>query len=180
VVARSGEPHVHTLWVAPEKDPEFSRARKADRVMTVQRGSGTTDFGTVGFEAGHAGEKQYLVFPKTLKRFAGARVVGIKFDLVTQPKAVPAKAEQIGRAPKRRRGKPPAGRSTGAMRARVIPFDRPKRDEEPSHTAPSPARPNAPARATDLHAEIRAAMKELKAGKSVAAYQRLERALKEK
>jgi hypothetical protein len=101
VVKRSGEPQVHTLWVAPEKDPELQRAEKANRVMTIHAShrGGKSDVGAVGFDpnADHGG--QFLIFPKSLKPFAGARVVGIKFDLVEQPKLSPAKVEKSFVAP---------------------------------------------------------------------------------
>jgi hypothetical protein len=88
VVERSGAPQVHTLWLSPEKDPELQRAEKTHRVMTIHpAGSGgKTDVGTVGFKSDEGSNAQFLIFPKSLKRFEGARVVGIKFDLVEQPK----------------------------------------------------------------------------------------------
>ena len=41
-----------------------------------------TDFGVVGFKASK--DARYLVFPKSLKRFANKRVVGIDWRLVRE------------------------------------------------------------------------------------------------
>lgn len=103
VVERSGKPHVHTLWIEPERDPEFKRARDAHRVMTVGRsGAEKTDTGVIGLDPARARTGQLLVFPKSLQSFAGARVIGIKFDLVEQPKGVAAPASIP--PPERRKG----------------------------------------------------------------------------
>jgi hypothetical protein len=104
VVERSGRPHVHTLWVPPAKDAEFKRARESHRLMTIQSGSisGKADAGFVGFDPAHPEGGQFLIFPKSLKRFEGARVVGIKFDLIEQPPLTAVKKVKRA-APSRRR-----------------------------------------------------------------------------
>lgn len=183
VVARGGKPRVHTLWLAPGKDPELARALKAHRVMTVRSPRGKTDVGEVGFdpEAARDGAPfQLLIFPQSLARFAGARVVGIKFDLVEQPKLVPATPS------------PPASR--GAIRVRKPGRgQRPRQPPQPASapTAPAAIRSHRPATpgpkaaarqpaATSPRAlahEVRAALEELEQGKSVAAYRRLQQAL---
>jgi hypothetical protein len=202
VVERSGEPHVHTLWLPPEKDPELKKAEKAGRVMTVERSAagGKTDVGFVGFNLGHGKIGEVLIFPKSLKRFAGARVIGIKFDLIAQPKFAPARAQKNAltvpasaqRAPAPPTSKPPAGagsRAPTAIVSDVIPFepDPPRIERGPdSRTGPvsgatkSPPRTSAhkhPPADIALIREIRAAMKDLKRGKSVAAYERLASAI---
>jgi hypothetical protein len=74
VVSRSGRPHVHTLWVAPEKDAELRRAQKDHRVMTVLSGNGgKADTGVVGFERSKSAAAQVLIFPQSLARFADRR-----------------------------------------------------------------------------------------------------------
>ncbi|MGA8656310.1 MAG: hypothetical protein WB586_09185 [Chthoniobacterales bacterium] len=67
----------------------------ANRVMTVHQDpvDKRTDFGVVGFQKGIPG--QILIFPRSLERFAGKRVVGVKYDLLESP-AVPRK-QQAGR-----------------------------------------------------------------------------------
>jgi hypothetical protein len=213
VVERSGEPHVHTLWLPPDKDPELKRAQQSDRVMTVERSpGGKAHVGFVGFDPAAAKSGQLLIFPKSLKRFDGARVVGIKFDLVAQPKLAPASALKVAMKPQnpRHSRKPPAPPArkpespsqpnghASSDRA-VIPFDdrsvdverreriEHARRETPPERPPTRKTPRLPTPKTRspspadpaLVREIRAAMKELERGKSVAAYQRLERAIAE-
>jgi hypothetical protein len=106
VVERSGEPQVHTLWLPPDKDPELQRAQKAHRVMTVEAGAsgGKADVGRVGFDPDSSRPAQFLIFPKSLKLFEDARVVGIKFDLVSQPKLAPVDPAKLARSTTGRRG----------------------------------------------------------------------------
>jgi hypothetical protein len=97
VVASCGAPGVHLTWVAPEQDPTLKAALKQNRVMTVHQNiRGTTrDYGTIGLlKTPHA---QLLVFPRSLKRFADRRVVGIDYSLLA---SVPEKAKGGGSLPK--------------------------------------------------------------------------------
>ncbi|HUR58445.1 MAG TPA: hypothetical protein VM029_12085 [Opitutaceae bacterium] len=151
VVRRSGKPHVHTLWLAPEKDPALVRARKADRVMTVAAGGGAgkTDAGFVGFEPGQHEGGQFLIFPQSLKPFAGARVVGIKFDLIDQPKLVVA-------TPEKKRAVPP----------------KPKEKEKPPLKIEPETYP-------ELQRELQHIIAELKAGRADAARRRLQRTIEQ-
>ena len=48
--------------------------------MTILKSESGTDFGLVGFKERKGAS--YLVFPKSLKRFADTRIVGINWDLV--------------------------------------------------------------------------------------------------
>ncbi len=48
--------------------------------MTIQRSESGSDFGCVGLIERKGA--RYLVFPKSLKRFADQRIVGIKWELV--------------------------------------------------------------------------------------------------
>jgi hypothetical protein len=107
VVEQSGRPEVYLLLTAPEKDAHFQQALSAHRLMTIQHAAGKTDFGTVGYDPKARGE--ILVFPRSLRSFADARIVGINYDLLDQelepekpepkpePKAKPApqKAAEI-------------------------------------------------------------------------------------
>ena len=115
VVERSGKPHVHTLWVAPEKDAELKRALGSHRVMAVEPSGATnkTDLGVVGFNPHEHKGAQILIFPKSLKPFEGARVVGVKFDLVDQPDVVAATGDEDRSVMKKRAGKakPPKARA---------------------------------------------------------------------
>ncbi len=48
--------------------------------MTILKSEGGTDFGIVGFKQRKGAT--YFVFPKSLKRFADKRIVGIDWTLV--------------------------------------------------------------------------------------------------
>ena len=95
IVETAGKPSVHLLWMEPAKDRVLQKAMNANRVMTVHQDpvDKRTDFGVVGFQKGIPG--QILIFPRSLERFAGKRVVGVKYDLLESP-AVPRK-QQAGR-----------------------------------------------------------------------------------
>lgn len=80
VVDRCGTPEVYTLWQKPAADRHFQSLLKNDRVMTVRTGGETADFGEVGYHASKTAT--YLAFPKSLRRFEGKRIIGIKWDLL--------------------------------------------------------------------------------------------------
>ena len=80
VVAHSGKPGVYTLWQKPSADRHLQSLIKNNRIMTVEKTDSGTAFGFVGFKE-HKGAS-YLAFPKSLKRFADKRIVGINWDLV--------------------------------------------------------------------------------------------------
>ncbi len=79
VVAKCGEPQTYTVWRKRADDPQLKKLLAQNRIMTIRRGTGA-DFGEVGFH--EAKSTIYLQFPKSLKRFAGQRIVGIKWDVV--------------------------------------------------------------------------------------------------
>lgn len=103
VVEKAGKPKVHLALLEPKKDKALQRAIKARRVMMVhQETVGTAkDFGTIGFDAKVAG--QTLIFPKSLEKFEGSRIVGVNFDLVEEERETKAESER--RQKKRERGK---------------------------------------------------------------------------
>jgi hypothetical protein len=188
VVERSGRPQVHTLWVPPEQDAEFKRARDSHRLMTIESGSisGKADAGLVGFDSAHRDGGQFLIFPKSLKRFEGSRVIGIKFDLIEQPPLAPVKHVK--------RAKPPRVKPQRKVAFSLPPREEPKREPDPRAEAKTPQRKEAnaaeppapeekvtPRKRSADHAalirEVRAAIKDLQRDKPLAAYQRLERAL---
>ncbi|HEY4284109.1 MAG TPA: hypothetical protein VGM62_13665 [Chthoniobacterales bacterium] len=80
VVDNAGKPEPYTLWQKPAADRHFQSALKNHRVMTIQQSETGTEFGLVEFKQSKTAS--YLIFPKSLKRFEGNRVVGIKWDLV--------------------------------------------------------------------------------------------------
>jgi hypothetical protein len=79
---KCGQPNVYTLWQKPSSDRHFQAQLRNNRVMTVQRSDGGTDFGIVGFKESKGAT--YLVFPKSLKRFEDRRVIGIDWTCVRQ------------------------------------------------------------------------------------------------
>jgi hypothetical protein len=82
VVEDCGKPQVYILWQKPSADRHFQAQIKNNRLMTIQKSESGTDFGIVGFK--ERKDARYLVFPKSLKRFAGKRIVGIDWGLVRE------------------------------------------------------------------------------------------------
>jgi hypothetical protein len=82
VIEKCGKPQVYTLWQKPSADRHLQSQDKNNRVMTVQKNESGTDFGIVGFKERKGAS--YLVFPKSLKRFADDRIIGIDWALVAQ------------------------------------------------------------------------------------------------
>ena len=80
VIEKAGHPEAYTLWQKPAGDRHLQSQIKNNRVMTIQRSESGTEFGIVGFK--QAKGANYLVFPKSLKRFESRRVVGINWDLL--------------------------------------------------------------------------------------------------
>ena len=85
LVETAGKPVAVTLWTAPKDDPDFSKAMREERVLTViQRNVGAkADYGLVGFFEQPLAT--YLVFPKRLPYPPETKVVGIKYDQLAEP-----------------------------------------------------------------------------------------------
>ena len=82
VIENCGKPHVYTLWQKPSADRHLQAQIKKTRVMTTLKSERGTDFGIIGFKESR--EARYLIFPKSLKRFAEKRIVGIDWALVRE------------------------------------------------------------------------------------------------
>jgi hypothetical protein len=80
VVERCGTPAVYTLWQKPDQDRHFQSLLKNHRIMTIQQNESGTEFGVADF-CERKGAR-FLAFPKSIRRFADRRVVGIKWELV--------------------------------------------------------------------------------------------------
>ena len=80
IIESSGKPQVYTLWQEPSADRHLQAEIKKTRVMTIPKSESGTDFGIVGFK--ETREARYLIFPKSLKRFAEKRIIGIDWALV--------------------------------------------------------------------------------------------------
>jgi hypothetical protein len=85
LVKRHGQPEIKTLWTKPEDDAAFMRAVKQDRVLTLvqEPSSKHKDSGEIGFH--QKPYASYLIFPKALEESKGAKVIGIKYDLIREP-----------------------------------------------------------------------------------------------
>ena len=82
IVEKCGKPQVYTLWQKPSADRHLQAQIKKNRVMTILKSESGTDFGIVGFKESR--EARYLIFPKSLKRFAEKRIIGIDWTLVRE------------------------------------------------------------------------------------------------
>ena len=81
-VENCGKPQVHTLWQKPSTDRQLQAQIKKNRVMTILKSESGTDFGIAGFKETH--DARYLIFSKSLKRFAEKRIIGIDWALVRE------------------------------------------------------------------------------------------------
>ena len=117
IVEAAGQPETYTLWVPPDQDKVFAKLLRQNRVMTVhQEATGSkADYGTVGYTEDR--HRSLLVFPRSLKRFAGQRVIGIKYDELKGP----ASAESTAPAP-----------ASSAPSRRASPASKPKENKPPS------------------------------------------------
>ena len=82
IIEKCGKPQVYTLWQKPSADRHFQAQIKKTRLMTILKSESGTDFGIVGFK--ESKEARYLIFPKSLKRFAEKRIIGIDWALVRE------------------------------------------------------------------------------------------------
>ena len=82
VIEDCGKPRVYTLWQKPSADRHLQGEIKKNRVMTILKSQSGTDFGIVGLK--ESKEARYLIFPKSLTRFAGKRFIGIDWALVRE------------------------------------------------------------------------------------------------
>src|SRR6185369_5831242 len=108
LIKTAGRPTVVTLWTDPKLDRPFMRAVKENRVLTLiqEPTSKRKDFGQTGFHpAPHA---SYLVFPKSLP--PQSRVVGIKYELIDQPKVSDRVSTRDLKPARGKKVKPPKSR----------------------------------------------------------------------
>jgi hypothetical protein len=82
IIETCGKPHVYTLWQKPSADRHLQAQIKKTRVITILKSESGTDFGIVGFKESR--EARYLIFPKSLKRFAEKRIIGIDWALARE------------------------------------------------------------------------------------------------
>ena len=82
IIDSCGNPRVYTLWQKPSADRHLQSQINNNRVMTILKSQRGTDLGLVGFK--ETNDARYLIFPKSLKRFAEKRIVGIDWALVRE------------------------------------------------------------------------------------------------
>jgi hypothetical protein len=82
VIEKCGKPQVYTLWQKPSTDRHLQAQLKNNRVMTILKTESGTDFGIAGFKERKGAT--YLIFPKSLKRFADRRIVRIDWALTSE------------------------------------------------------------------------------------------------
>jgi hypothetical protein len=82
IIENCGKPQVYTLWEKPSADRHLQSQIKRTRLMTILKSASGTDFGIVGFK--ESKEARYLIFSKSLKRFAEKRIIGIDWALVRE------------------------------------------------------------------------------------------------
>jgi hypothetical protein len=191
VIDAAGQPEPHLLWMPAEKDKELQKAIKEQRVMTIHQSAVGTraDFGRVSYEKTAQG--QVLIFPRTLAKFAGSKVVAIRYDLYADA-PVPATAERL--KADRPRVKKSANEKPAWSGLKIVDFPEP---EAQSDEAPRPRRPaqkakparSAPAKPAPapravtaeegggaaelahIKKKVRQAMKELEQGRQVKAHE---------
>ncbi len=164
VVQKAGKPEVYLLWAAPGKDPEFKKALKAERIMTVHQEHGQADYGTVGYKKGS--NEQLLVFPKPLKGFEEKRIVGVKYEMVAEKEI-----------PKSQRVKPvtPPKRAKHKLHEPVAENEKePEAEEEARIEKRRPSKAEGSQISAGVRKQIKKAMRFLKSGKQVQAYEVLQ------
>jgi hypothetical protein len=149
----------------PKKDKSFQSALKENRVMTVhQNATGSkADSGEVGYAKAGAGE--ILIFPKSLKRFEGKKVIGIKYDLLKEPSG--------DDSPKPKKpAKPVAKKKTQEPKNLIHLFTPPK---EKASVTPAIQAPATSKEVKYLKQQIRAAIDALENDRHVTAYKILKK-----
>jgi hypothetical protein len=189
VVEKAGKPEVYLTLTKPAKDRHLQSAIKAHKVMTVRQenAGGATDRGEIGFDEGP--ERQYLLFPRSLQRFADRKVVGIKYDLIEEPDVPESEVAKPSRE-KKKRAKPKAKASQSLSKTLAAAFSasdgdsskeaapkraekRPKRKRAPDSSSVSRKKSSGGGEIAALRKIVRKAMTQLEKGKSVAAFKLL-------
>ena len=169
VVEAAGKPDTHLLLVSPERDKALQAAIRTHRVMTVHQdpGGNKADHGTVDFEPGRA--RQFLIFPKSISKFKGIRIVGIKYGLLKAGRPPKERAKSLKESKKavskstfsEEKSKPQA-----PAHEKVVHFTKPELQEEPDGESEA---------IEDIKKKVRHAMELLEQGRQVAAFNLLKR-----
>src|SRR5690242_18090224 len=97
LVSRAGKPEVVSLWSDPRQDRGFMKAVRDNRVVTLiqQPVIKKKDFGEIGFHRDP--RAAYLIFPKPLPKGEASHVVGIKPELMAEPRVLLPAAKRVPR-----------------------------------------------------------------------------------
>ena len=82
VIESCGKPQVYTVWQKLSADRHLQAEIKKNRMMTILKSESGTDFGIASFKESR--DARFLIFPKSLKRFADKRIIGIDWALVRE------------------------------------------------------------------------------------------------
>jgi hypothetical protein len=205
VVERAGEPKIHLVWSEPTRDPVLKTAAAECRLMTLHQElhGAKKDYGEVGLHPER--NAQYLLFPRSLRKFSGRRVVGIDYGRVHDAAlttAKPLKQILTSKRPTRRDPEPkhetkPARPPRVRPEAEISAGHRLLRSDSihPAHvghstrrSADAPPAPESPAMelpqtekprtVAEWRSEVTHAVAELKRRKTAAARRRLEQLLR--
>ena len=177
VVNLCGEPSIYLSWVNPGRDKTLKRALAEHRVMTLHQElhGGKKDFASVGLlKDRHA---QVLVFPKSLRRFSERKVIAIDYSLIAKDQLSSEVVQSQRRETRTVAAKVPA--EVARERESKISARKIKSPTvlKPAKTKTTLAVHAGPATPEKILAEVKRAVGELAAGKSVPAYARLKRLL---
>ena len=169
VVEAAGKPDTHLLLVSPETDKALQAAIKTHRVMTVHQElvGNKADHGTADFEPG--GARQFLIFPKSISKFKGVRIVGIKYDLLKAGHPPKERAKSVKESKMGPKSTFPEKQSKPRARPpheKVVYFTKPELQEESDEESEV---------LQDIKKEVRHAMELLEQGRQVAAFNLLKR-----
>jgi hypothetical protein len=156
---------VHLVWTKPNGDPVLQKAIKDHGLVTVHQHvhGGSQDFGVTGFEPEpHA---QYLIFPRSLRKFVGRRIIGIRYDLVAEAvpahPALPAKKRSSSSSPAAKKSKLVRFPAEADLVAKKPNVERRKKQAE----APQRHGPILPENTDPIKKEIQLALADLTAGR---------------
>ena len=178
VVEKSGRPEVYLLM--SETDPDFHKAVEADKIMSLSgeaHGSGT-EYGTVGYDKKRHG--QLLLFPKSLKSFADAKIIGVKYDLLAENRSSEEDNSSTSKTKTGKRAKEKSPKHSVQVKQAAEKATKTKKvDPKPKakKVIPFPAKKDEHDSDDDDHLKlyVRQAMRALEKGNSVAAYNILKR-----
>lgn len=163
VVEDCGKPENYLILTDPERDRTLQNATRTERVMTLfQSAVGQrADYGKIGLDPGPS--RQFLIFPESLRKFAGAKVVGVKYDLIETKELRNSERAPKPKPPVKKMPRKPVKTAEKEGRvdpAKVVKFPEPTDPEEEEE---------------DWKPEVRRAMKLLEDAKYVAAFNILKR-----